>query len=65
MMTSIRMVALSAASAFALSGCGKSPEGGTPGTTETFTVSAPLLPVMIKQGDKQTVTIKVDRDGSF
>jgi hypothetical protein len=60
-----RAAGIAAAFAITFTGCGKSPEGGQPGTTETFTVSAPLLPVMIKQGDKQTVTIKVDRDASF
>jgi len=65
MTTRTRTAFFAAALTLTFIGCGKSPEGGQPGTSETFTVSAPMLPVMLKQGDKQTVSIKVDRDASF
>ena len=45
--------------------CNKSSEGGAPGTTNTFTVSPPTLPVSVKQGDKQTVTLTLNRGTGF
>jgi uncharacterized membrane protein len=64
MMIQSRIICIPIALSFAL-GCGKSPEGGQPGTKDSFTITAPVLPVMLKQGDKQTVTIKLDRDSAF
>ncbi len=55
-------VALAVASGIA---CNKSSEGGAPGTTNTFTVSPPTLPVSVKQGDKQTITLTLNRGSGF
>ena len=46
-------------------GCNKSSEGGVSGTSNTFKVGAPTMATTIKQGDKQTVSITVDRDSGF
>jgi uncharacterized membrane protein len=56
---------LSAAFAFVGLGCARSPEGGTPGTDQTFRLSGPTLSTNIKQGDRQTVNISVNRDRDF
>ena len=45
--------------------CNKSSEGGMSGTNNRFKISAPTLPVMLKQGDKQTVTLTLDRGSGF
>ncbi len=49
--------------------CNKSSEGGMSGTNNSFKISAPTLPptlpVMLKQGDKQTVTLTLDRGSGF
>lgn len=62
------LLTLAAAFSFAIAGavgCNKSPEGGVAGTSNSFKVSAPTLPTTIKQGDKQTVSVSVDRDSGF
>jgi uncharacterized membrane protein len=46
-------------------GCNKSPEGGTPGSPSSFTLSLPTGTTDIKQGDKKTVTITVNRGKDF
>jgi len=46
-------------------GCNKSSEGGISGTKDTFKIGAPAMATTIKQGDKQTVSITVDRDSAF
>ncbi len=59
---------LAASAALALTvgiGCNKSSEGGVSGTKDTFKIGAPPLATTIKQGDKQTVPITVDRDSGF
>jgi len=48
-----------------LTGCNQSPEGGGPGTNDKFTVTAPTLTTNIKQGDKQSIKISVDRGKDF
>ena len=45
----------------ATSGCNKSSEGGSSGTANSFKVSAPTLPTSLKQGEKQTVKLTLDR----
>jgi len=45
--------------------CNKSPEGGVAGTSNSFKVVAPALPISLKQGDKQTVTVTLDRESGF
>jgi len=62
------LLVLAAAAVFAVAGgvgCNKSPQGGVAGTSNSFKVSAPTIPVSLKQGDKQTVTVTVDRDSGF
>ncbi len=66
-MSKIHLV-LAASALFALSvgiGCNKSSEGGVTGTKDTFKIGAPVMATTIKQGDKQTVSITVDRDSGF
>lgn len=46
-------------------GCNHSPEGGTPGTNSTFSISAPTLTTTIKQGDTQTVKLTLNRGSDF
>ena len=62
------LFALAASAAIVLTcgiGCNKSSEGGISGTKETFKLGAPTMAVSLKQGDKQTATITVDRDSGF
>jgi len=61
-------LALTASVALALTlglGCNKSSEGGAPGTKDSFKISAPTMATTLKQGDKQTVTLTIDRDSAF
>jgi uncharacterized membrane protein len=46
-------------------GCNQSPQGGAVGTSNTFRVTAPTMATTIKQGDKQTITLSVDRNSDF
>lgn len=46
-------------------GCNKSSEGGISGTKDSFKIAAPAVATIIKQGDKQTVSVTVDRDSGF
>lgn len=46
-------------------GCNASSEGGVAGTTNTFKLVKPTLPVTLKQGDKHTITLTVDRGAAF
>lgn len=50
---------------FALVGCNKSPEGGTPNTDSTFKISLPTIPTAITQGTPETAKGSVDRDSAF
>ena len=62
------LLVLAASAVLAISGgigCNKSPEGGVTGTKNSFKVTAPTLPVTLKQGDKQTVTVTLDRESGF
>ena len=45
--------------------CNKSPEGGSPGTKDSFTVSGPTTSTSIKQGNKETVTVTLNRGSDF
>ena len=62
-----KMLAATAAVLFALTSvaCNKSPEGGSPGTKDSFTVSGPTISTSIKQGNKETVTITLNRGSDF
>ena len=46
-------------------GCNKSPEGGTPGSSSSFTIMAPTLMTTIKQDNKETVKLSLDRKSDF
>lgn len=63
-MTNRILVALVAATLVA-SGCNNSPQGGSPGTTDSFKIKAPDLATTIKQGEKETVKLTLDRNKDF
>lgn len=46
-------------------GCNNSPQGGNPGTSNSFKVSAPVMATTIKQGEKETVTLTIQRGSEF
>jgi uncharacterized membrane protein len=56
---------MSVFAAIVLAGCNKSPEGGTPGTTGKFTISAPTMSTTIKQDNKESVKISLNRGSDF
>jgi len=62
-----KMLAATAAALFALTSvaCNKSPEGGSPGTKDSFTVTGPTTSTTIKQGNKETVTVTLNRGSDF
>lgn len=56
---------LAALAASVFVGCNHSPEGGSPGTASTFTLSAPTLSTTIKQDNKESVKLTVGRGSDF
>src|SRR5262245_44907842 len=46
-------------------GCNKSPEGGTPGSKDSFKIKAPEMATTIKQDNKETVKLSIDRGSEF
>lgn len=52
---------------FALSSaaCNRSPEGGTPGTEQTFRLTTAAGDTNLKPGEEKTVVINVSRDDKF
>jgi|SRR5579872_532537 len=58
-------LSLSAMAAFAFVGCNHSPEGGTPGTPSSFTISAPSISTTIKQDNKESVKLTLNRGSDF
>jgi uncharacterized membrane protein len=62
-----RLLTSVALAAFALApvACNETKEGGNPGTKDSFTLSGPTLTTTIKQGDKQTVKVSVNRGSEF
>jgi uncharacterized membrane protein len=46
-------------------GCNKSPEGGNPGSANSFKISAPTTSTTIKQDNKETVKLSIDRGSDF
>lgn len=58
-------LSVSAVVVLAAVGCNKSPEGGTPGTSSSFKISAPTMATGIKQDNSQTVKITLDRGKDF
>ena len=47
-----------------MTGC-SSPQGGVTGTNDSFSISVPPLPVALKAGDKQTITVTLNRGTEF
>lgn len=59
-------LSITALGAVFLVGCSnKSPEGGSPGTNDTFKVVGPMTTTDIKQDNKQTVKMSIDRGKDF
>jgi len=46
-------------------GCNKSPEGGTPNTASSFTIKAPATATTIKQDNRESVKLTLDRGKEF
>jgi uncharacterized membrane protein len=65
MMNRFLCLALVGGVAIALAGCNNSPQGGNPGTSDSFKVSAPVMATTIKQGEKETVTLTLQRGSEF
>lgn len=59
------ILSFSALTALALAGCNHSPEGGTPGTSSSFTISAPTLTTTIKQDNKESISLTLNRGTDF
>lgn len=60
----MRFAILAATAAFAM-GCNRSPEGGVVGTASTFNISAPTLPTVVKQDNKESIALKLNRGNEF
>lgn len=62
-----RTLFATAVAAFALSAtaCNKSPEGGTPGTNQTFTITTAPGDTNLKPGEEKTIVLTVRRDNNF
>jgi|SRR5262245_12877957 len=54
-----------AAAAVMAVGCNKSPEGSSPNSPGSFTISGPDFSTTIKQGDKQTINLTLNRKSGF
>lgn len=61
----LKYVSLAAIAAFAAVGCNHSPEGGTPNTSSSFTISAPTLTTTIKQDNKESIKLTLNRGSGF
>jgi hypothetical protein len=46
-------------------GCNKSPEGGTPQSSSSFTIKAPPTATTIKQDNRESVKLTLDRGKEF
>lgn len=46
-------------------GCNKSPEGGTPNSSSSFTIKAPATSTSIKQDAREPVKLTLDRSKDF
>jgi uncharacterized membrane protein len=58
-------LSLAAVSALFVAGCKQSPEGGTPGTKSSFKINEPTMTTHIKQNNKETVKLSLDRKSDF
>ena len=65
-MKSRTLVALAVGSmALFTASCNRSSEGGSAGTRDSFTLTAPTLSTPIKQGDRHTVKLELARGSEF
>jgi hypothetical protein len=51
--------------ALATAACNRSPEGGAPGTEQTFRITAPPGDTNLKPGEEKTIVLTVRRDDKF
>ncbi len=60
-------LSLAAFAAALVVGCNKSPEGGAPGTPNTFTITGPsaTVPTTIKQDNTESVKLTLNRGKDF
>jgi hypothetical protein len=58
-------LSIAAIAALMQAGCNNSPEGGTPGTNSSFSLSAPTLSTTIKQDNKESVKLTLHRGSDF
>jgi uncharacterized membrane protein len=64
MKTAMAMMAVATMALLVVVGC-TSPKGGQVASGEAFKIQVPLLPLEIKQGDRQTITLSVKRGDLF
>ena len=64
-MKSLLVTASLVAFAVAPIACNKSPEGGNPGTKDSFKISAPVLETTLEQGESKNLELKLDRGADF
>jgi len=58
-------LSLAAMSAVFVVGCNQSPEGGTPSTKSSFTIIGPTTTTHIKQNNKETMKLNLNRGSDF
>lgn len=51
--------------ALMVAGCNNSPTGGHAATDDSFKLKAPAMSTVLKQGDRETVTVTLDRGAAF
>lgn len=54
-----------AAVALMVAGCNNSPTGGHAATDDSFKLKAPAVSTVLKRGDRETVTVTLDRGPAF
>jgi uncharacterized membrane protein len=59
------LLSLAALTAFAITGCQQSSEGGTPGTKSSFKIEGPVTGETIKQGSQDTFKLSLNRGSDF
>jgi hypothetical protein len=64
-MTRILSAAAAAVLALTTAACNKSPEGGTPGTNQTFNITTAPGDTNLKPGEEKTIVLTVRRDDNF
>lgn len=58
-------LSLAALSAIFVAGCNQSPEGGTPGSKNSFKINGPTMTTHIKQNNKESMKLSLDRKSDF